>query len=374
MGFSAEEFHRREAMVKERLIAAGANIALFDEIETMSWVAGYGNSENRWRCVGIPLEGEPFFLIRHLDAGPCAERTWIKEVIPFKDWENPMLPLADAFCKRGLESARIGLDFNSYGMPLARFEAIKAALPNATFVDLGPVIWELRLKKSQEEIALIQKSAEICDTAIRRAAKLCVPGKRLRAVQLEAVATVSEMDGDVTSPILVSHAHGSTFLHAHMSEQSLVEGDVVHIEVAPRYQGYSSREMRCVTVGKVSDEIVRNAVVLRDLQDKQIEAMRPGAVASDIDRIIREGVTTVGLRDVYDNITGYTLGFYVMQGPRTSDFTRIFHPKADWKLEVGQVFHMYASAGGVAFSEAVLVSVNGAERLTKLPRELFRGG
>ena len=68
---------------------------------------------------------------------------------------------------------------------------------------------------------------------------------------------------------------------------------------------------------------------------------------------MREAILREGLRETYDNITGYTLGFYAAAGPRTSDFTRIFHPAADWTLEAGMVFHMYASAAGVSFSETV---------------------
>jgi len=99
--------------------------------------------------------------------------------------------------------------------------------------------------------------------------------------------------------------------------------------------------------------------------------MRPGAVARDVDAILREGVLRAGLRDSYDNITGYTLGLYAAAGPRTSDFTRIFHPEADWVIEPGMVFHMYASAGGASLSETVLVTEAGPELLTKLPREVL---
>ena len=35
------------------------------------------------------------------------------------------------------------------------------------------------------------------------------------------------------------------------------------------------------------------------------------------------------------------------------------------------VFHMYASAQGASFSETVLVTERGSERLTTLPRELY---
>jgi hypothetical protein len=38
------------------------------------------------------------------------------------------------------------------------------------------------------------------------------------------------------------------------------------------------------------------------------------------------------------------------------------------------VFHMYASAAGVSFSETVLVSADGPQRLGALPRELMGNG
>jgi len=111
--------------------------------------------------------------------------------------------------------------------------------------------------------------------------------------------------------------------------------------------------------------------VLVELQDRQLGAMKPGAVAADVDRIVRDGVLARKLRDRYENATGYTLGYYAPWSPRTSDFTRLFVPTAPWALEPGMVFHMYVSAMGMAFSETVLVTDAGAERLTLTERALF---
>ncbi len=77
-----------------------------------------------------------------------------------------------------------------------------------------------------------------------------------------------------------------------------------------------------------------------------------------------------GLRPVYDNVTGYTLGLYG-RTPRTSDFSRVFLPNARWRLEQGMVFHMYVSAGGLGFSETVVVEAEGGRRLTATPRRLL---
>ena len=143
--FEAAEFADRNARVRARLRAANVDVALFDEIEAMTWLAGFGNTLNRWRCVGIPVDAEPFFLIRALDATPCRQRSWITDVPTFRDWEDPMPVLAAALEKRGLSNARVGLDFGSYAMPLSRYAQLRRALPLADFVDLGPIVSELRL-------------------------------------------------------------------------------------------------------------------------------------------------------------------------------------------------------------------------------------
>ena len=369
--FAAAEFAQRIERLRARLRTAGVDVGLFDEIESMTWLSGYGNSENRWRCVAIPVDGEPFFLIRALDAGPCRERTWIDEVVSFRDWDDPMPVLADLLRSRGLDGAKIGLDFGSYCMPAARLERLRAALPRAEVIDVGPVVNELRLIKSPAEIALMRRAAAIADEALRRAAAACVAGRTQRDALGAAAATIIALGGDPGSPGPISAGQQWDFLHAHLREGPLAAGDVVHIEVTPRVAGYGARLMRCASVGPPASSLVAAAEQLRRLQDRQIAALRPGAIAGDVDAILREGVLAQGLRSSFDNISGYTLGLYSHATPRTSDFTRIFHPGARWPVEAGMVFHMYASAQGASFSESVLVTEAGPERLTQLPRTLI---
>jgi Xaa-Pro aminopeptidase len=135
--------------------------------------------------------------------------------------------------------------------------------------------------------------------------------------------------------------------------------------------GYSARLMRCAVVGGARPELECAFAALVELQDRQIAAMRPGALAGDVDAILRDGILSSRLRESFDNISGYTLGFYAAAGPRTSDFTRIFHPGAGWRIEPGMVLHMYASAAGASISETVHVQSDGPRRLTQTPRRLF---
>ena len=369
--FPLGEFTARMARIRTALMKAGVAVGLFDEIEAMAWLTGYGNSENRWRCVGIAAEGEPFWLIRALDAGPCRERSAVADVSSYLDWEDPALALAAILAKRGLAEGAIGVDYGSPSMTARRLAELKAALPGASFVDLGPLVSEARLVKSQAEIELLRKASFIADEALRRAAAACRPGASQRDAALAATAAFIELGADPGAPGPITAGRGWDFLHGHMSEERLADGDVVHIELTPRVTGYSARVMRCVAVGRPAAELARNAEILARLQDRQIEAMRPGAHARDVDAILRDAVIAAKLRKDFLNITGYTLGFYSHATTHTSDFTRIFHPQATWRLEPGMVFHMYVSAAGASFSETVLVTDNGSERLTQTPRKLL---
>lgn len=366
--FARAEYDQRLARLKARMREARVDAALFDEIEAMIWVTGFGSSANRWRCAVIPLEAEPFFLIRALDGGICRDRAWIEDVPTYRDWEDPIPVLAAAFAERGLSEARIGLDFESYGMSVGRFAAIRKAMPKAEFVDLGPVIAELRLIKSPAEIDLLRRAAAIADQATVDAAAVCVVGGYQRDAAKRAQMTFVEMGGDPYRPGPITAGRGWNFLHAPSGDEPLQRGDLVHIELTPRIHGYSARIMRNAVLGPVDAERQRAMDVLIELQDRQIAAMKPGAIASEVDAILRNGIIASGLRDSYENITAYTLGLYGDAGPRTSDFTRIFHPEAHWPLEANMVFHVYASAGGAAISESVLVTESGPERLTRLPR------
>jgi Xaa-Pro aminopeptidase len=369
--FTPDEFAGRIARLRSHMSTTGVDVVLFDELESMAWLSGYANSENRWRCVAIPLRSEPFYLIRALDARPCQSRIWFDTVITFRDWEDPMPVLAHALDKRGFASARIGINQSSYCLPVARFEAMKRALPHAHFVDLGPIIDELRLIKSPAEIGLMRKAASIADEALRAAAAECVPGGSQRAAAKAAMATFLDRGADPDRAGIVSRARSWDFLHAHSDDEILAEGDVVHLEIVPRVGNYSARVMRCAVIGEPTDQIRLTAKELASIQDAQIAAMKPGAVAKEVDAILRNGLLASGLRESVDHITGYTLGYYSHATPHTSDFTRIFCPDANWRLEPNMTFHMYASAASVSFSETVLVTSGGAERLTRLPRALI---
>ncbi len=375
MLFPQDEYEGRLARLRTYMAERDVAAVIADEAEMLHYFTGYAVSENLYRSAVIGRDGPPTMIVRKLDEQPFLNAAWFDDRRPFDDLEDPVEVTCDVLRELGGAEGRIGLDMNSYCLPAKRFDQLNALLPSATFVDFSDVFRPLRLTKSPREIDVMRKAAAIADETMRRAIASAKAGASSRNAAAVASASFVELGADFGRCGPITVGRGWNFMHAKLSDDPLQPGDILHLELVPKVSGYCARLMRPAVMGAPSGELREAADALIEIQDRQIAAMVPGAPADEVDAILREGVLGAGLRRTYVNNTGYTLGYYFEQAPRTSDFTRLFTPEADWRLEAGMTFHMYTSAdAGIAFSETVLVGPDGPERLTRLERKLFRCG
>lgn len=370
--FPIDEYRTRADALRVKMRERGVEVALIDEKEHLGYLTGFSPSATMYQACILPLTGDPVMVLRHLDESTMTESTWLERYVTFADNANPMTVVGQTLDDLGLSGRRIAVEFDSHYLTVKRFEGLKAALPQASFVDFSGVLWEMRLRKSPAEIEKLRAAARITDRAMAAAVEAVGQGVNERVVAAAVSRIYLDLGADSADVGLIASGQRTDALHGGLGNHVLEPGDIIHIELLPSVDGYSARMMRPAVVGTPSPERASAARRLVEIQDEQIAAMRPGAVAADIDRICREQVLAAGLREIYENTTGYTLGYYGSPLPaRTSDFTRIFVPGAEWVLESGMVFHMYTSGGGMSFSETVLVTENGSERLTTLERRLY---
>jgi Xaa-Pro aminopeptidase len=370
--FSRAEYQDRLRAVRREMAARHVDLLIVDETEHLAYLAGWHASGSRYHGCLVPADGDPVMVFRRLDEPAFLERSWLRERACFADTEDPVEVIARAIAARHWDAGRIGVETDSHYLTVQTYEALRRALPRATFVSFATVLRELRLRKSGREIEYLRQAAAIADQAMREAVAAVSEGVSERAAAIAASSAFLRLGADTgrTGPITAGRRSGT--LHGLLGDHQLSRGDLLHTELVPSVNGYSARLMRPAVIGPPSAEQAHTAAQLIEIQDEQIAAMKPGAVARDVDRVCRARVLDAGLRDAYDNFTGYTLGYYgATHPPRTSDFTRAFLPTADWVLEPGMVFHMYTGARGMSFSETVLVTDGGAERLTRLERVLF---
>lgn len=356
--------------LRSAMDAAGADLLLIDHGELLAWLTGYTVSETRYRACLVPASGKPWMVLRELDEPPCREISGLQQIEAFRDDQDPWQAVAQSVEARGLAQARIGFDPSSYGMTLQSWQRLTALLPDAQWLPLDGISDTLRQVKFPHELAALNQAAAIADSAMQQIGTQVAAGWRVRDVAALAAQVFLQQGADTgeTGPIVCARGdHG--FLHASGHDHPLAHGDVLHVELIPKVNHYSARVMRSFVLGGASTQQQWVAQQLVALQDAQLAAMRPGALASEVDAMVRSGVLRAGLRDRYDNVSGYALGLYT-RTPRPSDFSHCFHPGADWRLAENMVFHMYVSAQSLAFSETVVVTPQGGKRLSSLPRQL----
>jgi len=375
LDFSREEYGQRLAAVRKQMRLRGCDAVIVDAIENINYLTGFTISGTRYQACLVFLDRDPVMVLRSIDEGTLLDSTWIADYVLFGDSEDPVEVVASTLSSHALDKSRIGVELDSNFLTAKLFQQLLAALPQATPVDFSGAIWELRLIKSAAEIDCIRKAAAIADEAMRRVMAAADEGVGERFLAALAVSTYFELgasDGHL-GPFTSGSRIGS--VHGQLRDRLLERGDVLHVELVPEYRGYSARMMRSAAIGPPVPAQEQAMKTLVDAQDAQIAAMKPSARAGDVDRILRERVRAAGLRERFDNVSGYTLGFYgTPRSPRASDFTRCFLPDSDWLLEAGMVFHMYVLGGGLSLSETVLVAADGPQRLTSVDRKLFAIG
>lgn len=367
--FPLAEYQNRIRKTRQKMSEMKADVLLIDCVEHMVYLFGYAPPAAIYQAILLPLDGEPVGVVRALDASMFSEQSWVREVRHFSDHEDPVSVLSAEVKRRGWERARFAIELDSHFLPAKRYIQIRAALPEAKFVDFSQVLWEMRLIKSAAEIAMMREASRIADAGMSAAIEAAAEGVSERECAASLYAKVIQEGADSMRSALISAGARSDSLHGRLGRHILRPGDVLHVESIPLYRGYGARLMRSSVIGEPPPDLARAAQIMLSAQEEQYTAMRPGSRAADVDAILRNAILDAGLREAYGNFTGYTLGFIGL--PKTSDFTRAFLPGSDWFLEEGMVFHMYTYAAGIAFSDTVLVTSSGPERLTNTERKLF---
>ena len=179
--FPRAEYQDRLRAVRRQMAARRIDLLIVDETEHLAYLAGWHASGSRYHGCLVPADGEPVMVFRRLDEPAFLERSWLRERVCFADTEDPVEAMASAITARGWAAARIGVETDSHYLTVQTYEALRRALPRATFVEFATVLRELRLWKSPREIEYLRRAAAIADQAMREAVAAVSEGVSERA-------------------------------------------------------------------------------------------------------------------------------------------------------------------------------------------------
>ncbi len=301
--------------------------------------------------------------------------------------EYPGEPRAETALERALAalglSGKIGADQDGYPWILGYRGPTLSELSGATVVRVAAEIEEQMAIKSDAEIALIRESVRWANLAHRLLQRYTKPGVTETEVEqrASAEATFAMLDaiGEIyrAQSFFRSGAHAgyrgqigrnSAIPHALAGNIVFEKGDVLVTGASAPVWGYLSELERTMFVGEPTVDQERMFGHMKALQEIAFDAIRPGALCSDVDKAVRAYFAHHDLFAHWRHHTGHAIGLRYHEGPflDTGDHTEI-RPGMVFTVEPG----LYApDLGGFRHSDTVLVTDDGIEILTYYPRDL----
>lgn len=195
-------------------------------------------------------------------------------------------------------------------------------LPARELVDPRIALHEMRLFKSDAEVALMQRAADITREAHGAAARLAHPGRFEYELEAELGRNFRARGGAGPAyGTIVGSGRNATILHYIRNDQELRNGDVVLIDAGVELQGYASDVTRTYPVGGRFEGAPREIYeIVLEAQLAAIGASRPGVTLPDVHaaavRVLCEGMVSLGILagDVDEIIEKETYRRYYMHG------------------------------------------------------------
>ncbi len=312
-------------------------------------------------------------------------------VVEIPDWREDLVVAEDvrvsldlwagtvaAMRDRGLGSGRIAL-IGRESFPYVAADRIRSELPDVELVWADDIIEDMRLRKSEVEIALVRESTRVgCDmvTAFMEAA---VPGATEADCVIAAFsAGVSQgafpLDIPVTSGPNVDHFQWDR-MPSWDHERGLREGDMIHPDMYGTVNGYFYDLVRTTVAGRKASDVQREVLEASVAVVEHIVAgMRPGVSCEELFArgsrwLLEHGFDAPGA-DVPESVAylgqsfpsfGHGLGLawehpWLMPGE-----VMVLEPNMVFAVEavVGR-----PGAGTGAFEHDVLITADGPEILT----------
>jgi Xaa-Pro aminopeptidase len=302
--FSLAERDRRWSAARAEMASRGIDCLI---------VAGRGYNANgnvRWldngdygeRSLVFPLKGAPmtFWLLQNWGKW-YTECCW--EGVRYRGHEGKVSVVAsEAISDLGYAGGKIGIvgliggGYAAEGaIPYMTYRNLQRLLPGATFCDASDILMRLRMVKSAEEIAMLEKASEMANVEVEAALRHARPGVREDELCVEmtcaGLRAGSELGRDHWT--ILNSGKGYPVNHR-PTDRIMRSGDVLHLGQYARYGGYWSHPHTSISLGPLDEEYKPLRDAVRESVAIALEVLRPGASWAEADRAIDEPILSRG--------------------------------------------------------------------------------
>ncbi len=262
----------------------------------------------------------------------------------------------------GFERGRMGFD---------AWQRLKDALPmGASLKPVGPLVEELRMVKTPEEIARIRAAVMANSLAFETVLEKIRPGIRESDIAAELEYQMRRHGAEKASfDTIVASGARSAMVHAQPGPEPVGLNQLLLIDMGATRNGYVSDMTRTLFLGNPSRKVRKmyDSVLMAQLAG--IAAVREGVTADSVDRATRRVLRADGLDKAFVHSTGHGLGLEIHEPPRLGkkDQTRLRAGMAI-TIEPGVYIEGF---GGIRIEDTVVVTAGGCEVLTPTTKEFI---
>jgi Xaa-Pro aminopeptidase len=291
----------------------------------------------------------------------------------------PAQPIQDAaaeiIAKLGVRAA----GFESGHLAVSDFETLKSALPAVDLKGGRDRVEKMRAVKDDSEIAEVREAIRFAERAFEmfRAMLQMEDCEKDLADALEMY--VRRAGGRSTSfPSIVAVGPRAALPHAPPTRHQVGEAQLLLVDWGASGRFYNSdltrvlvprNNSRFSTAGRdLEPKLLEVYEVVLRAQQAAIDALRPSVKSGAVDAAARRVIADAGYGDYFTHSTGHGIGLQVHEAP-------MLRAKTETVLLAGMVVTVEPGIylpqwGGVRIEDDVLITPDGRQVLTHVPREL----
>ena len=337
---------REMAARKSRLLASMAEerldgMLLFAQ-ESDYWLTGYDSfGFCFFQCLYVGADGRVALLTRSADLRQARHTSNIDDIRIWKD-------AADAEPARDLRSmlddlgagARLGVEFNSYGLTAFNGRRLEAALAGrASLIDASRLIPRLRATKSTEELVFVREAARLSDLADRAGVEATRAGADEGEILAAMHRAIFAGGGDYPANEFIIGSGADALLCRYKSgRRRLDTDDQLTLEFAGVARHYHAAIMRTHVVGREKPLHRAYHAAAREALDACANELKPGRTAGDVFAAHARVLDAHALSKHRLNACGYSLGAKFT--PSWMD-APMFYEGNPFELGPGQIYFLH---------------------------------
>ncbi len=262
---------------------------------------------------------------------------------------------------------RLALEADSVSWSL--LNSINQKVDRVETVPTSGLVETLREVKDKQEIQDIRASIEAAEKAFGVLRATLRPEKTEMQVRDELEYQMRVFGGeDRGFPSIVAVGARAALPHAVPTEGRIESSSILLVDWGARRNLYRSDLTRVLITGKIPPKLERIYRVVLNAQLKAIDAIRPGVTGQEIDGIARGVIADAGFGRYFGHGLGHGIGLDIHELPRlATTSTTVLKPGMVTTVEPGIYIPGW---GGVRIEDDILVTRDGHEVLTSVPKTL----